>query len=496
MAATSSNPTNLFQLPQELLLRVSFHLSTSEFGYFRQTCRHVEAALFDSFSKEFFTKKQFMIEHVSLQALVDIANHPTLSRQLSELIISLHTFENDSGYERPSSKERYRAGHVSRGVLLETGQARDMLVEAFSKLPNLRTVGLRDYNAHGRLRDGQDTAWRSYGWTHGFDHGLNTALAPPILRRSMDLASPESTLPLLIYALGCARAKPENIEVFLRRRLKLTPASFNLLDGFMAPKTVPVLAGLRRLMLTIALDAHNHFGPPRVPHDNESVTNVPLKRLLHHTPALETLRLNFDPEQSFAQPLLEWLGKPVSVSTPAAGSALPPVLLSHLTSLDLGMLNVEARTLHNVTTKFRLVSLSLWKVTLICKDLSELHEEVEGWTRLLNGLSEAHQVSSPLKSVLIGFPSHGRYSDIGVRTVQVYFDLPTGNLGDQKRTSPLDRVTYRASCGTSVGDWFHNLAIHTAFDSDQESSEDGEDDELTEEDESEEEEDVIEHEDI
>ncbi|KAF1350006.1 hypothetical protein BDV97DRAFT_352965 [Delphinella strobiligena] len=355
MAATLSDTTNLFQLPQELLLRVSFHLTTSELGYFRQTCKQVEAALFDSFSKEFFTKKQFMIEHVSLQALVDIANHPTFSRQLSEVIIGLHTFENDSGYERPSSKERYRAGHVSRSVLLETGQAHDMLVEAFSKLPNLRTLGLRDYNAQGRLRDGQDAVWRSYGWTHGVNHGLNAALALPMLRRSMNLASPESTLPLLIYALGCARAKPENIEVFLRKRPKLTPASFNLLDGFMAPKTVPVLAGLRRLMLTIALDAHNYYGAPRVLHDNESVTGVPLQRLLHYTPALEILRLNFDPEQFFAQPLLKWLGQPVSGSTPAAGSAIPPVLLSHLTSLDLGMLNVEAGTLHNVITKFSLL---------------------------------------------------------------------------------------------------------------------------------------------
>ena len=142
---------SLLELPLELLLRVSFYLTTPDLGSFRAVCKHIEANLQDTFTREFFTKRQFMIEQVSLQTLIDIANHPTLSLKLSEVIISLHFFKIDSNYQNAAAKERYRSGYVSHTTLLETGQARDMLVEAFSKLPNLRTVGLRDYDARGRL---------------------------------------------------------------------------------------------------------------------------------------------------------------------------------------------------------------------------------------------------------------------------------------------------------------------------------------------------------
>ncbi|KAG9971971.1 hypothetical protein KCU98_g13542, partial [Aureobasidium melanogenum] len=73
----------LLDLPPELLLRVSAFLTTSELGKFRLTSKNIEAVLFDSFAREFFTKKQFMLEQLSLQALIDISNHPTLASRLS-----------------------------------------------------------------------------------------------------------------------------------------------------------------------------------------------------------------------------------------------------------------------------------------------------------------------------------------------------------------------------------------------------------------------------
>jgi hypothetical protein len=65
---------DLLRLPPELMLRISAHLTTVELGGFRLICKQVESSLFESFAREFFTKRQFMIERVSLEALAGIAN--------------------------------------------------------------------------------------------------------------------------------------------------------------------------------------------------------------------------------------------------------------------------------------------------------------------------------------------------------------------------------------------------------------------------------------
>jgi hypothetical protein len=77
-----ANTANLLRLPPELMLRCSSHLTTHELACFRLTCHQVENALWDSFAREFFTKKQFMLEECSLEALVGISNHKTLAPYL------------------------------------------------------------------------------------------------------------------------------------------------------------------------------------------------------------------------------------------------------------------------------------------------------------------------------------------------------------------------------------------------------------------------------
>ena len=77
-----ANTASLLRLPPELMLRISTNLTTHELACFRSTCKQVETNLFESFAREFFTKRQFMLEEVSLQALVGIANHKTLAPYL------------------------------------------------------------------------------------------------------------------------------------------------------------------------------------------------------------------------------------------------------------------------------------------------------------------------------------------------------------------------------------------------------------------------------
>lgn len=481
---------DLLQLPTELLVRISSYLTTPELGCFRCSCKQVEAALFNGFAREFFTKKQFMIEHVSLQALVDIANHPRLSSQLSDVIISLHTFRLDPD-------QRYKTGHISRAVLLETGQARDMLVEAFSKLPNLRTVGLRDYDARGRYRDGENASWRSYGWSCGVNHDPNVAVPPPIHRSRppVKLESPESTFPLILFALGRAQAKPQKVEVFLRKPDKLTPTSFDVLDSYLGAAVIPVLEGLNTLMLTIGLDEPTSFGLPYLSYDR-SVTDAPLKRLLQHTPNLEALRLNFEEQQFFAYWFLEWLGTPAPVpfTSNAATPACPiaPISLSNLTALDLGMLIVAAPTLLNVVTKFHLLSLSLWKVTIHITDDRDLRKAPDHWATFLQDLSEALPGSTQLKTVLLGFIFQGRYTRHKSESVRIQFASPQSNSGQPNSKNLLDTIKYQAGYGSSIKDWLQDMSSRTAFEAVDEVeviSEDDSEDEIEIEDEESEEDD-------
>lgn len=461
---------SLEQLPLELLLRVSSHLTTPELGYLRRTCKNVEAAIFDSFAREFFTKRQFMIEYVSLQALIEIASHPTLSCHLSEVIIGLDMFKSDSAYLGAASQARYKAGHPTRDTLLETGQARDMLVEAFSKLPNLRTVGLRDYSARGRYRDGEDANWRSYGWSFGLDPGRQpTWSSHSNHHRVMDTASPVSTLPLILYALGCAHSKPESIEVFLRNRKKLKPSSLSVLDGFLAPKVLPVLTGLKKLMLTISLDGDALYGAPWLPCPQDNVTGSSLMRLLHHTPALEVLRLNFAQNQFFAQLFLDWLSTSTSglpSATIPPSQSIPPISLPSLTSLDLGMLNIDPSTLLNVICKFNLASLSLWKVELRSDSLDNIirNTKPDCWDFFLADLSRALPDSSRLRSVLLGYTYQCHRSSTMSESVQIYF-TPPAIAGSRPSSTKdlLEQVAYRAGYGTSVKEWFQSMSTRTSF---------------------------------
>lgn len=138
-SALPPDPSALDDLPQEVLVRIASFLTTAELGPFRRTCKQVEAKLFNTFALEFFTKRQFMLEHESLQALVGISRHPGLGAKLTEVIIGTQTLS--AGIELV--QDRMLHGRLTRDALLQTGTARDMLAEAFSNLPNLRTAGLR-----------------------------------------------------------------------------------------------------------------------------------------------------------------------------------------------------------------------------------------------------------------------------------------------------------------------------------------------------------------
>lgn len=75
-----------------------------------------------------------MIEEPSLQALVDISKHPTLSKRLTEVIISTTQYGEAENPASMTSQWLLLGGYTHHDILVSSGQARDMLVEAFDNV--------------------------------------------------------------------------------------------------------------------------------------------------------------------------------------------------------------------------------------------------------------------------------------------------------------------------------------------------------------------------
>ncbi|KAL6707498.1 hypothetical protein ACN47E_004068 [Coniothyrium glycines] len=360
--------TSLMGLPLELLVSISSYLPTSDLASLRLTCKQAERSLYEWFSQEFFTKKQFMLTHSSLQAFVDISKHASLSKKLRHVIIATNVFDEiPLRFRDEHAAARYIEGYESQKILLSTGIDREMLSEAFSNLVNLQTVGIRDFNAP-RLRDGSGAQWSSWGSTTAY---RETGIGLQFSRQgsfSNEVASRfvSRVFSSVLYALGKVGRRPSEIEVLLRR--EGLPDTAFALPEFLRPTVSPVLNYLTTLLLNVELGGRYYHT-----HHDGSITDASAGRSLRHflasTPNLAHLRLNFskhaiDQNEKF----LEWLSDPVSsLSTPQSTFLEPaPVALTALKQLDLGQLNIRLQTIVALLYKFAptLEDVSMWRMGL------------------------------------------------------------------------------------------------------------------------------------
>lgn len=348
-----------------------------------------------------------------------------------------------------------RWGSDGIGAFMATGGAHVLLSRAFSNLPNLRTIGIRDYNGKGRWRDGEKATWRSYGWSSG-EQPLNYP------RQRMN---PETILPLILHSLDGTSTGLERIEVFLRRN-RLPDDSFDISAGFMRPRAVPVLSNLKALLLSIRdRESSRHLsGFQQFP----SIASKPgdgafrnLKELLTHTSQLQHLRLNFDQNEQPSlciEAFLTWLGaspRPDVDMTPA------PITLDHLTTLDLGMVDVAPRNLFALVSKItKLEALSLWKVTVQpSRDDPEVIEPDDNclWAYCMRKLGESFQSPENIKTLMIGWPTE--YANMRPEPLPVSFAdrSKVDEKGHLTRESFEDVVTYRKEVGSNVCTWLATL---------------------------------------
>jgi len=350
----------LAQIPLEILIRITYFVSTPDLGSMRLSCKALEQRLFNFFSHEFFRKKQFMASTDSLQALIDISNHPTLSPFLKHVIIATDRPSRPAWSQDRNDPPRalFEVATADHTHLLASGGLRDMLAEAFACLSNLETVDIRDFNAESRTRDGQRAQWRSYGVV---TLGNSTRSMPDLGPRIDHDPYLDELFMAVTAALAAAQARPKSLEVLVRNK---KASIFGLHDtAFYIPRRLepamaPLLNGLRSLHLTLALSHPAKMRP------------FMFQKFLTLTPNLTWLRLNFvrtDPAS--IHDVLSWLAFKDGAA-PLASIDSPPITLCHLERIDLGDAVLTGKALLSLVSKFAssLTSLYLHRVCLTGSD--------------------------------------------------------------------------------------------------------------------------------
>ncbi|KAK0619501.1 hypothetical protein B0T14DRAFT_496232 [Immersiella caudata] len=376
MADEASGPSNkcyLTNIPIEVLLRITHHLSTTELGNVRLTCRGIERSLFHFFSHEFFRKKQFMVSNFSLQTLIDISKHPTLSPVLTHIIIATDTLPQrsaiDTGTRADSDRALLADYFASLNWLANAGILREILAEAFGNLRNLQTIDIRDFNARNRNRDGTGTEWRSYG-ARTLERAAGNSLR---LGHSTTTLDPSMIFRNILAALGAVATSPTAIEVNLRCPWCITDNSFYL-HPRLGPTLISTLQGLKKLHLVIS-----------------SETPTFLAGFLSKTPNLTWLRINLPTSHQFdlmhdAAQFFNWLTN--TASSPQTASLGDPIQLPYLERLDLGNVRISPELLVGVIKQFApsLRALSLRRVNLPDQNASKSAERP--WVRFFNALGQ------------------------------------------------------------------------------------------------------------
>ncbi|KAI0430411.1 hypothetical protein F5Y09DRAFT_229615 [Xylaria sp. FL1042] len=452
---------NLLNVPLEVLLHITSHLTTPEYGNLRRTCKKIEALLFGAFAKEFFSKRQFALIEFSIQALVDIAKS-RLGPSLTHLIIHLEhpNYTVTGGADVGVRHNQYHAESVNHWEFITTGLDVDMLSEALRHLPNLETIGMRDFNSSNRRRDG--TSWNSYGCPTLVAKTKYGLVLPtrPLIGATLD-RGPEYTNRVFLtilraignVAVSGGNPKLTRMEVLLHS-CGLRDQSFKIPDRFDA--SISLALGK---LTTIFLDNLGEEKPWFWVRDLYGLgapaigVGYFLSRFLVKASSLEHLRLNF---QSYnlnsVEKLLLWLAgawkdstdpmqKPEDSLASANGTdSLPahfppaPEFLK-LKTIEIGMATVDPGVLLTLYKRYKttLEGVGLHKTTLTTRPPNG---KVNLLARLCNSMADA---------------------DLQLRSVMLSYIQQTTN-------GPTTEVTFRESRNPQVKTWKGSTFVQSVKD--------------------------------
>ncbi|CAK7271362.1 hypothetical protein SEPCBS119000_004566 [Sporothrix epigloea] len=466
-------PDLLSRLPVELLLRITHHLKTTELCAVRLCSRSLESALRHSFVLEFFQRKQFMLTDFSLQTLLAIARHPVMSQALRHVSISLDELSG-LGLYCPQSRNAMEcmALHVQQETLFMSGRAQQLLAAAFSLLPNLEIVQLRDTTSRTRYRDGSHAPWRSYGLRCTQD-----VLGKIDRRFQFQNENPEISsiaFSIVMTALAVSNARPESIEVKMHSKwaglkyfaFDLSPVPRLGLPGVSAENDdgnkLAVLAALRKLHLKLqfVVNPHkaSHLESDDSPLDGKSgraaTECIPLHVWLAHCPNVQWFRLNLHKEsRNHNDVFLRRLGSPLPAAYPLpAGSKasrnITMPFASHLRRFDLGVACCRRDVLLKLLNCFpALEHLSLFRFSLI-RDKKTADTPYNIWNKFFDELATS-TLGLQLKEMSLRRLSVAIYSYTQPYMLKPYIVTFTED--------EVDDIHFKAEDGKPMASWLQDI---------------------------------------
>lgn len=342
--------------------------------------------------------------------------------------------------------------HLERRLLLSTGHALHLLANAFSRLENLRVVGLHNREIKRSQRDGEDKAQRGYGWSMP---GVNPRTGRPLVagpRCSFRHSRPpDPILPLVLHALTRAGARPRSIEVDSLKNLSATCLSITF--GPLAQSILSAMSELRVLRLSL----RNQRMIDNV-HGAEKYSLYGLQPILQRTPLLEYLRLDFGLNELEApKEFLSWLSLR---SNPTI--RLPAIVrLEYLATLELGMLTLPSQTLLNLVSKFPSLTTLVYRTVTLEDDSTATASSI--WPSFLLDLAHQYEFrgARSMASLSICNPGYKHLHSSSSRRVYFVTSDLRGRSGMRRSRDRMREVLY---CKLSDGDfcvWLRDLACRT-----------------------------------
>ncbi|RKU46525.1 hypothetical protein DL546_008819 [Coniochaeta pulveracea] len=132
----------LIGLPGELVEKISTWLRKSDLKRFRLTCKAINEATLHHFRQRFFTKRFYMLNERSLNNLLEISQHPFLSRGVKTIGMMPYQVRKPRKPPIPDNQEslQWYDAYTRQELFLNRNQDRDMLTEAFRNLPSLQKL--------------------------------------------------------------------------------------------------------------------------------------------------------------------------------------------------------------------------------------------------------------------------------------------------------------------------------------------------------------------
>lgn len=416
--------SRIVRQPVEVVVKIAAYLSTGDVCALRLTCRAMDHLLGEFFLRNCFRAKQFWMHEASLQALVDMSTHPTISRELKHVALGTDYLRVQPAYLtdpdvdiQPFTSAQIQQLHhllASHDHMQHTGADMAMLSEAFSRLPNLQTFSIRDFDNSKRSSRYRMAARETFSFWDDIEifdsygaksvsratgrHVTTDRIASGFQTRGVDDYTIGAMFSKALAALANANARPGAIEVIVKDlSWALCDRAFYI-PAPMQPSFALMLSKLTKLHLDLCICKDVPYPISQISRwkGREAINFSPLlQKFLSLTPRLTWLRLGLAASEFVTNDqLLRWLAGDPGGTFGDSDRFPQPVRFAHLEHLEI-MGKMSCDVLMQVVQRLAatLRKLNLRGVTFVVPGWDAKYE-VGVWSRFLRFLADETDLRS------------------------------------------------------------------------------------------------------